>query len=56
MNNPMQSPVTTIIGVLTVLPALMNMWQTKTIDWPTVQNLLIGAGFVWAKDWNVSGR
>jgi len=31
------------------------MWQTKTIDTTTLQQALIGAGLIAAKDFNVTG-
>jgi hypothetical protein len=32
--------MTTIPGVLTLVGVLFNAWQTKTIDWPSLQAAL----------------
>jgi hypothetical protein len=46
---------TTIPGVLTLIGVLFNAWQTKTIDWTTLQGALVGVGLLAAKDFNVTG-
>ena len=46
---------TTIPGVLTLIGVLYNIYQTKTLDWPSLQAALIGVGLLGAKDFNVTG-
>jgi hypothetical protein len=48
--------LTTIPGILTLLSVAYQSWQTKTIDWPAMQNALVGVGLVFAKDYNVVGK
>lgn len=47
--------MTTIPGILALVTVAWNSWQTKTLDWSSLQNALIGLGLVAAKDWNVTG-
>jgi len=46
---------TTIPGVFALLTVLWNCYQTKTVDWSSLQTALVGLGLVAAKDWNVTG-
>lgn len=46
---------TTIPGLLNLALVAWHMWQTKTIDTTTLQQALIGAGLIAAKDFNVTG-
>jgi hypothetical protein len=46
---------TTIPGILTLVGVLFNAWQTKTLDWPSLQAALIAIGLLGAKDFNVTG-
>lgn len=48
--------LTTIPGIITLISVGYQAWQTKTIDWPALQNALVGVGLVFAKDYNVSGK
>ena len=48
--------LTTIPGLITLGTVAYQAWQTKTIDWPTLQNALVGVGLVFAKDFNVVGK
>jgi hypothetical protein len=56
MNSLVTNWKTTIPGVITLIGVLFNIWQTKTIDWSTLQNALIAVGLVAAKDFNVTGK
>lgn len=47
--------MTTIPGVVSLLFALWNMWQTKTVDVETLRQALVGVGLIAAKDFNVTG-
>lgn len=47
--------MTTVPGVLSLLFALWNMWQTKTVDVETLRQALVGVGLIAAKDFNVVG-
>ena len=47
--------MTTVPGVLTLLTVLFQAWQTKTLDWGSVQASLVGLGLIAAKDFNVTG-
>lgn len=47
--------MTTIPGVLTLLSVLFHAWQTKTLDWGSLQAALVGLGLIAAKDFNVTG-
>jgi hypothetical protein len=47
--------MTTVPGVVSLLLALWNMWQTKTIDVEVLRQLLVGVGLIAAKDFNVVG-
>jgi len=51
----MKNWMTTIPGVITLVGVLFNAWQTKTLDWPALQNALIAVGLIAAKDFNVTG-
>ena len=46
---------TTVPGLLTLATVLWNAWQTKTLDWASLQAALVGIGLIAAKDFNVSG-
>lgn len=46
---------TTIPGVITLVSVLFHAWQTKTIDWSSLQAALVGVGLLAAKDFNVTG-
>ena len=46
---------TTIPGVIALVTVVWNSWQTKTVDWSSLQTALVGLGLVAAKDWNVTG-
>ena len=46
---------TSIPGIANLVLVAWNIWQTKTIDATTLQQALIGAGLVAAKDFNVTG-
>jgi hypothetical protein len=48
--------MTTIPGVLTLATVLFHAWQTKTIDWPSLQAALVAVGLIGAKDYNVTGK
>jgi hypothetical protein len=48
--------LTTIPGILTLITVAYQAWETKTIDWPNLQNALVGVGLVFAKDFNVVGK
>ena len=48
--------LTTIPGILTLISVAYQAWETKTIDWPNLQNALVGVGLVFAKDFNVVGK
>ena len=48
--------LTTIPGIITLITVGIQAWQTKTLDWPALQNALIGIGLVAAKDFNVTGK
>ena len=56
MNSLITNWKTTIPGVITLIGVLFNIWQTKTVDWSTLQNALIAVGLVAAKDFNVTGK
>jgi hypothetical protein len=47
--------MTTVPGVLTLAMVLVQIWQTKTIDWAELQRALLGVGLIAAKDFNVTG-
>lgn len=47
--------MTTVPGIVSLLFALWNMWQTKTIDVETLRQALVGVGLIVAKDFNVVG-
>ena len=47
--------MTTIPGVISLVMALWNMWQTKTIDVEVLRQALVGVGLIVAKDFNVIG-
>lgn len=46
---------TTIPGLLNLGFVVYHIWQTKTIDAMALQQALVGAGLVAAKDFNVTG-
>lgn len=46
---------TTIPGIITLVGVLFNAWQTKTVDWSSLQAALIAVGLIGAKDFNVTG-
>jgi hypothetical protein len=46
---------TTIPGILNLGFVIYHIWQTKTIDATALQQALIGAGLIAAKDFNVTG-
>jgi hypothetical protein len=48
--------LTTIPGLITLAGVAYQTWQTKTLDWPTLQSALVGVGLVFAKDFNVTGK
>jgi hypothetical protein len=56
MNGIFRNLLTTIPGILTLLTVGFQAWQTKTLDWPALQNALVGVGLVFAKDFNVVGK
>lgn len=56
MNSLITNWKTTVPGVVTLIGVLFNIWQTKTVDWSTLQNALIAVGLVAAKDFNVTGK
>lgn len=45
---------TTVPGLINLGLVVYHIWQTKTIDATTLQQALIGAGLVAAKDFNVT--
>lgn len=47
--------MTTIPGVISLLFAVWNMYQTKTVDIETLRQALVGVGLIAAKDFNVVG-
>ena len=47
--------MTTIPGIVTLVVAIWNMWQTKTIDVELLRQALVGVGLIVAKDFNVIG-
>ena len=47
--------MTTIPGIANLVLVVWHIWQTKTIDATTLQQALIGAGLIAAKDFNVTG-
>jgi hypothetical protein len=47
---------TTIPGIITLIGVLFNIWQTKTVDWSTLQAALVAVGLIGAKDYNVTGK
>jgi hypothetical protein len=47
--------MTTVPGVLTLITVLFQAWQSKTLDWASLQAALVGLGLVVAKDFNVTG-
>lgn len=49
-----KSWMTTIPGLGNLVIVVYHIWQTKTIDTTTLQQALIGAGLVAAKDFNVT--
>lgn len=51
----LKSWMTTIPGLVNLGIVVWHIWQTKTIDATTLQQALIGAGLVAAKDFNVTG-
>ena len=46
---------TTIPGVITLIGVVFNAWQTKTLDWSSLQAALVAIGLIGAKDFNVTG-
>ena len=46
---------TTIPGLLNLGFVVYHIWQTKTIDAVALQQALVGAGLIAAKDFNVTG-
>ena len=46
---------TTIPGIITLIGVLFNAWQTKTLDWTSLQGALVAIGLIGAKDFNVTG-
>ena len=48
--------LTTSPGILALVTVGIQAWQTKTLDWPALQNALVGVGLVFAKDFNVVGK
>ena len=46
---------TTIPGIITLIGVVFNAWQTKTLDWSSLQAALIAVGLIGAKDSNVTG-
>lgn len=51
----MKNWMTTVPGLITLAMVLMQAWQTKTLDWASLQNALVAVGLVAAKDFNVTG-
>ena len=47
--------MTTVPGVLTLIVTLIQIWQTKTVDWAELQRALLGVGLIAAKDFNFTG-
>lgn len=47
--------MTTVPGIVTLVVAIWNMWQTKTIDVELLRQALVGVGLIVAKDFNVVG-
>lgn len=47
--------MTTVPGIVSLLVALWNMYQTKTIDVEILRQALVGIGLIAAKDFNVVG-
>jgi len=45
---------TTVPGLVNLGIVVWHIWQTKTIDATTLQQALIGAGLVAAKDFDVT--
>ena len=56
MNSLVTNWKTTIPGVITLIGVLFNIWQTKTVDWSTLQAALVAVGLIGAKDYNVTGK
>lgn len=46
---------TSLPGILALMTVAWNSWQSKTIDWNSLQTALVGIGLIGAKDWNVTG-
>ena len=46
---------TTIPGIITLAGVLFNAWQTKKLDWYSLQAELVAIGLIGAKDFNVTG-
>ena len=46
---------TTIPGIITLIGVVFNAWQTKTLDWSSLQAALVAIGLICAKDFNVTG-
>lgn len=55
MSGIMANFLTTVPGVIQLLIVLWNAWQTKTVDAETLRQALIGVGFIFAKDFNITG-
>jgi hypothetical protein len=51
----MKNWMTTIPGIVSLLVACWNMYQSKTIDVETLRQALVGVGLIAAKDFNVTG-
>ena len=47
--------MTTIPGILSLIVAIYNAWQTKTVDVEVIRQALVGIGLIAAKDFNVTG-
>ena len=49
------NPITNAIGLMNLAMVLLQAYQTKAVDWDTLQQALISVGFFFAKDFNITG-
>lgn len=50
-----KSWITTALGVLVVIMTLFHCYEAGKIDLMCIQSVLVGAGLITAKDFNVTG-
>lgn len=55
MSGIMANLLTTVPGIIQLLIVAWTAWQTKTVDVETVRQALVGVGFIFAKDFNITG-